>query len=120
MRSVIVTIFLGLGAALGGCSQSQPATGERTPPPLLVPSAAIIQRANRPMPALAWTVLPASDGDYDFPRGEKAVYGSFSLGDVSAYTLYTMDAQRISDSPGSVGYQYRWVIQQGIAAPLSP
>jgi hypothetical protein len=116
------TFSLALTAALlAGCSETHAREARRTcPPPLLVPYAAIIQRPSHPMPALASAILPASDGDFFVPRGEKSVYGSFSIGDISSYTLYRMDSQLIDDTPGSTSYQYRWVIQQGVAFPPPP
>ena len=116
MRKFIITALFGLAGALGGCEETPPRM-----PETLVPFAAITQRPSRPMVTLASAILPASDSDYEFPRAEKGVDGTYSLGDVSSYTLYRMDAQRIDDSPWGIGgYQYRWVVQQGFSVPPPP
>src|SRR5690242_8818636 len=63
-------------------------------------------------------LLPGSDGDYFIPRGENFVYGGYSTGAVSDYTIYTYDSQNISiQNSGASGYRYRWIVQQGSSSP---
>ena len=105
-------------ALLGGCAVEQSPVAHVTEPAFLVPSAAIIGGRGAGPAATASAVLPSSDGDYDFVRGEKAVYGATPLGETSYYTTYTFDSQAIGiPRTGGTGYRYRWVVQQGEQSP---
>jgi hypothetical protein len=85
---------------------------------MFVPSTAMIQPYIRP--AVSYQVLPGSDGEIFIARGEKAVDGSLPLAGLSSFTTFTYDAQVISRDQGNVGYRYRWVVQQGVNAPIAP
>jgi hypothetical protein len=86
--------------------------------PYYVPSAAIVNTtsfAPNPHPD---QVLPASDGEYFFPRTQRVALGTTPLAQSTYYSLYTYDAQAISiPRSGGYGYQYRWIVQQGLALP---
>ena len=99
MRALIMIFLL---STLAGCAVSD----THSAPPFYAPYAAMSSRVSAGRPA---DVLPASYVDYLVaPRWEKAVYTDQSF---SAFTIYTYDAQRLSDRQGSYGYRYRWIIQ---------
>jgi hypothetical protein len=75
--------------------------------------------ASRANPIDASQVLAGPEADLLTYRAEKVAYGPLPLGNVTAYTSYTYDAQRISTYSG-YGYRYRWVVQTGVAVPVSP
>jgi len=82
-----------------------------------VPSAAIVQMAGYETAAQPSQVLPGSDGEVYFARGEKGVWGSTPIAEYSAYSIYTYDAQAIGNSRNGYGYRYRSLWQQGISVP---
>ena len=99
-------------AALCGCAASEPVVRSEG---YYVPTVGMIQRRGEAIPA--GNLLASGDADIVIGRAEKYVEGPVQVGGISAYTTYTYDAQRLSDKQGSVGYRYRWVVQQGISVP---
>jgi len=105
-----------LGAILlGGCAQKEASTTIEMP--VVAPTTAWVATREQPISALA--VLTGPEGDFYTDRPEKFVYGGLPLGGVSVFSTYTYDAQNISNL-GSFGYRYRWVVQDGISAPIAP
>ena len=115
--SCFAVIFAAMCGAFAGCA-TQPREvvlqGER----YYVPTAALIQRPGNTINAA--NVLACGDDDVIFGRAEKSLDGAVPMGGISAFTIYTYDAQRISSDRGSSGYRYRWVVQQGISASPAP
>ena len=109
-------IFAAICGGVSGCASAPPV--EHATGLYYVPTAAIIQhRAASINPA---NVLLASDEDVMIGRADKYLEGALPESGISAFTIYTYDAQKISGDHGSVGYRYRWVVQQGISAPPAP
>jgi hypothetical protein len=82
-----------------------------------VPSAAIVQKPGFATAAQPNQVLPGSDGEVYFARGEKTVVGNTPIAEYSSYSIYTYDAQAIAIPGNGFGYRYRWLQQQGISLP---
>src|SRR5690242_502584 len=103
---------------VAGCS-SQPQSTTTTEDILYVPSSAIVNSGReRLMPN---QILPAWEGDVLIARAEKTAYGSIPLAGISAFTLYSYDAQpTYIRHSGGTGYRYRWVWQQGVSGTLAP
>ena len=111
MRHLAILLLLTSVAALGACAAPLPPKAG-----FLVPSAGIIH--NQTARVHPDQILPGSDGDYDFPRGEKIAYGPSAVAEGSAYTIYTSDVQAISiRNSGGTGYRYRWSVQSGTTVP---
>ena len=113
-RHLSTAILLALG--LAGCAHSHSARIPRVPL-YYVPSAAIVQKPGFETAAQPSQVLPASDGEVFFARGEKMVFGNTPIAEYSAYSIYTYDVQAIGNRRSGNGYRYRSLWQEGIAAP---
>jgi hypothetical protein len=113
MRGWIMAALL--AATLCGCAHSRARLAQE--PPYFVPTSAIVQMSGYATPAQPDQVLPASDGDYFIARGEKTVLGHTPLAEYQTYSVYTYDSQMIAVPGNGYGYRYRWIIQQGYAAP---
>jgi len=113
----VAFLFAAICSGLAGCA-STPREPIVTAEHYYVPTAALIHRPGSPInPA---NVLACGADEVVYGRDEKAIYGAVPVAGVSAFTIYTFDAQRISSDQGSSGYRYRWVVQQGISAPQAP
>ncbi len=112
---VMMTSLVSCCLLLVGCAQQPVSTTIEVPP--VAPTTAWVASREAPIPALA--VLTGAEADLYAFRPEKAVYGALPLAGISSFTTYTYDAQNISNL-GSFGYRYRWVVQDGISAPIAP
>ncbi len=102
---------------LAGCATSHP-TPSPSAAPIVAPSTAMV--ATRQKSLNAYQVLAGPENpDFFIGREEKFAYGAVFIGGSSAFTTYTYDAQSIS-TPAGFGYRYRWVVQDGVSAPLAP
>jgi hypothetical protein len=100
---------------LPACAQQKVSTAIEVP--VVAPTTAWIATREAPISSLA--VLSGPDSDLFCTRPEKAVYGALPMAGIAAFSTYTYDAQNISNL-GSIGYRYRWVVQDGISAPIAP
>jgi hypothetical protein len=101
-----------------GCAQRPAAVRVQAEPPLMAPSTAMVRAPHQPLNPYA--VLAGVDPpEFFVPRAERGVYGAYPIAGLSAFTTYTYDAQAIS-TPNGFGYRYRWVVQEGVSAPLVP
>lgn len=117
MRQQLGISVVLFGAALAGCAQEH-AHRQVRQPGFYVPTAAIIQQEGPELAASTATqVLPASDGDYYFPRGEKTAIGNTPVYEFSSFAIFTYDSQRIASPGEGSGYRYRWGVQQGASFP---
>jgi hypothetical protein len=107
--------MLGL-ALLAGCAHHR-ARPVASPPANFAPTTGWV--ASRETPIDAAQVLAGPEIELYATRAEKVAYGPLPLGSVTAYSTYTYDAQRISTFSG-YGYRYRWVVENGISAPVAP
>src|SRR4051812_25561376 len=100
-----LTLLLGSFALISGCTHAPAEKADG----FYVPSTLIVQSAD-PTPIsyspLAFQVLPGANAENFFvPRGQKVVYGSFPMQEISAYSIWTYDNQPIS-LPGGSGNRY--------------
>ena len=113
---VLATCLAGVFASCE--AQPAPDVYQQTPA-LYVPATAVTEQ--RPLNKLATNmVLPGSDADFWFIRGQREAYGSVPEEAFAAYSIYTYDQQIISAPNGGWGYRYRTVVQQGLSAPAPP
>ena len=111
----LLVVLLGFGA---GCAQQGGRISQQVVSPgYFVPTAAIVQKVGCETPALASEVLPASDGEIWFARGEKTAWGNTPIAEFASYSIYTSDAQAIGNPRFGYGYRYRWMMQAGLALP---
>jgi hypothetical protein len=116
MRSGLVWLLLTFIVIASGCAE--PHHEMVTANAMTAPCTAMYSRRDftiNPNFALAG----ADNPDFWMGRAEKAVYGAVPLAGTSYFTTYTYDSQAIS-TLGNSGYRYRWVVQQGISAPVAP
>jgi hypothetical protein len=111
-----LTSLMGTFALISGCTQAPVEKADR----FYVPSTLIVQ-SSQPTPIsyspLAFQVLPGANAENFFvPRGEKVVYGSFPVQEISAYSIWIYDNQPIS-LPGGSGNRYTWAVKEGILFP---
>jgi len=108
-----------LAGAFAGCVAQPAPDVYQQMPALYVPATAMAEQ--RPSNRLATNmVLPGSDADFWFIRGQREAYGSVPVEGFAAYSIYTYDQQIISTPNGGWGYRYRTVVQQGLSAPAPP
>jgi len=111
----VTLMLLSVALLLPACAQQPVSTTIELPP--VAPTTAWVATREQPIDALA--VLTGPEADFFAIRSEKVAYGALPLGGVSTFSTYTYDAQNISNL-GSFGYRYRWVVQDGISAPIAP
>jgi hypothetical protein len=103
------------GSCLAGCAE--PAA---TAPGFYVPTTMLHQSTSpdpEPATALAYQVLPGADDDIFFVgRAEKGIYTALPLSEISAFSIFTYDAHRIS-GPNESGYRYSYMVREGVFAP---
>jgi hypothetical protein len=121
-RAHSIFAITSLAAICVGCSQQSEKTAGISAAPALpsyVPSTSMVQpKTAEPQPtALAFQVLPGANDDYFFVgRPEKAIYTTLPLSEISAFSIFVYDAQRIS-LPHSSGYRYTWHVKEGVSSP---
>ncbi len=118
MRGMFKIGLLAVTGALSvGCEAHHARQMRMHEPGYFVPTAVVVQDDRRRGVGTSDQLLPSSDGDVWFVRGEKTVAGKTPIAEFSAVSVYTYDYQRISNYPDGNGYRYRMGVESRISAP---
>jgi len=117
-----IVLFLALAVPAWACSEKPNPNARQALPPNLVPTTAIVNRQPKdpftPPPAfLAYNVLPESDTEILFPRGQREAIGITPLYEYYSYSIYTYDQQDLGIPFYGYGYRYGWRQESGVYAP---
>jgi len=110
-----ITLVVLLSLAALGCNE-RPQQRVTREPLFYVPTAAVIQHREVPVPGVASQVLPESDSYAYIPRDEKTAYGDFPGYEIQSYSIWTYDVQRIASRGDGSGYRYRMGWQVGTSS----